>query len=82
MRNVARAFDHHLHVVLPGLLRQLAQHFQFGELRFVAGVGEAAGTQAVAERKADVVLLENLADVVEVLVEEILLFVVAHPLRQ
>jgi hypothetical protein len=62
-------------------LGELAEHFQLGELRFVAGVGQAAGTQAVAERKAHVVLLENLADGVEILVEEILLLVEAHPLR-
>ena len=72
-RNVAGAFDHHLHIVFPGFFGQFAQDFQFGELRFVAGVGEAAGAQAIAERKADVVLLEDLADVVEIFVEEILL---------
>ena len=75
-------FDHHLHVVFPGFFGQLAENFQFRELRFVAGVGQAAGTQAIAERKADVVLLENFADGVEILVQEILLFVEAHPLRQ
>ena len=48
-RNVAGAFDHDLHVVLPGDAGQFAQGFQFGELRFVARVGEAAGTQAVSE---------------------------------
>ena len=41
-RNVPRAFDHHLHVVLPRLLRQLAQHFQFRELRGVARIRKAA----------------------------------------
>ena len=81
-RHVAGAFDHHLHIALPGFRRQLAQRLQFGELRFVAGVGDAAGTQAVAERVADVVLGENLGDVVEVLVEEVLLVVMGHPLRQ
>ena len=58
-RNVAGAFDHHLDVVLPGLLGQLAQSLQLGELRFVAGVGDAAGAQAVAQREADVVLLRR-----------------------
>jgi hypothetical protein len=54
---VAGAFDHHLHVVLPGDLCQLAQSFQFGELSFVTGVGNAAGTQAVTQRKADIIFL-------------------------
>ena len=41
-----------------------------------------AGTQAVAQRIAHVVLGENLGDVVEALVEEVLLVMVRHPLRQ
>ena len=81
-RHVAGAFDHHLDIALPGLLRQLAQRLQFGELRFVAGIGNAARPQAVAERVADVVLRQDLRDVVEALVEEILLVVMRHPLRQ
>ena len=73
-RDVAGAFDHHLHVVLPGVLGQLAERLQLGELGFVAGVGDAAGAQAVAQGEAHVVLLEDLADVVEVLVQEFCLW--------
>ena len=40
--HVARALDHHLHVVLPGDLRQLAQGVELGELRRVVGVGDAS----------------------------------------
>ena len=47
-RNVSWALDHHLHVVLPRLFRQLAQRLELGELRFVAGVGDAAGTNTSA----------------------------------
>ena len=78
-RNVAGAFDHHLDVVFPGFLGQFAQRLQFGELGLVAGIGEAAGTQAVAQREADVVLLKDFADGVEVLVEQILAVVLHHP---
>jgi hypothetical protein len=46
---VAGALDHHLDVVLPGDLGELAQRLELGELRFVVGVGDAAGSQAVAE---------------------------------
>ena len=80
--DVAGAFDHDLHVVLPGFLGEFAESLEFGELGFVAGVGDAAGTKAVAEGEADVVLLENLDDVVEVFVEEILFVVVGHPLGE
>ena len=41
-----------------------------------------SGPQSVAQREADVVLLENLADVVEMLVEHVLLVVLHHPLGQ
>jgi uncharacterized protein (UPF0261 family) len=55
--------------------------FKFGELRFVAGVGQAAGAQAVAERKLTS-FFENFAEVVEVFVEEIFFLVRVHPVRQ
>ena len=48
----------------------------------IAGIGQAAGTQAIAQRKADVVLLEDLADLVEVLVEQVLLVILDHPFGQ
>ena len=47
-RHVARALVHHLHAFGPGALGEFALHFEFGELRFVVGVGNRAGTQAVA----------------------------------
>ena len=74
--------DHHLHVVLPGLLGEFAQRLQLGELRLVAGVRQAAGTQPVPQREAHVVLLEDLADVFEALVEHVLPVVLHHPLGQ
>ncbi len=40
------------------------------------------GPQAVAQRKTHVVLDENLADIVEALVQKILFMMVRHPLRQ
>ena len=59
-RHVARALDHHLHVALPGALRQLAERVELGELRGVAGVGDRARPQPVAERERDVVLAADL----------------------
>src|SRR5882762_8026213 len=80
--DVAGTLDHHLNVVLPGFPGKFAQRLQLGELCLVAGIGDATGAQAVAERKADVVFLENFADVVEALVEHILLVVFHHPFGQ
>ena len=79
-RHMAGAFDHHLHIVLPGDFGQLAQGFQLGELRGVVGVGDAAGAQAVAQRKGHVVLPHNLAHFGEVFVEETLPVVGQAPL--
>ena len=55
-RDVARPFDHHLRALLPGPAGQLAQHVELGELGLVAGVGDRAGPQPVAQAPGDVVL--------------------------
>ena len=64
------------------ILRQLAQRLELGELRLVVGVGDRAGAQAVAEGEAHVVRLHDLADLLEVRVEEVLLVVRQAPLGQ
>src|SRR5437660_9753690 len=81
-RNMPWAFDHDLHVILPGLLGKLTQSFQLGELRFIAGVGNTAGTEPVAERKGYVMLCEYPANIVKTVVKKILLVMVRHPLCQ
>ncbi len=48
-RHMAGPFDHHLDIMLPGDLGQLAKGFQLAELRFVVGIGDAAGAQTVAQ---------------------------------
>ena len=80
-RDVSRALYHHLHVALPRTPSQLAECVELRELRAVAGVGDASGTQAVAERDCDVVLAKDVEHVVESLVERILLAVRHHPHR-
>ena len=78
-RHVAGALDHHLAVVRPRLLRQLAKRVELGELGLVIGVGDAAGAQAVAEDEGDVIGLHDLADLVEAFVEEALAVVGEAP---
>ncbi len=80
-RHVPRPLHHHLHVLLPGLARQVAEGPELRELRGVAGVGQAAGTQAVAQGERHVVLPRDLQDLVVVHEERVLLAVVDHPLR-
>jgi hypothetical protein len=50
-RHMARAFDHGLHVVLPGDLRELAQGAQLGELGLVVGVAQRARAQPSPSEK-------------------------------
>ncbi len=80
-RHMARALDHHLDVVRPRPPRELGQRTQLGELSLVVGVGDRTGPQPVAEREGDVVLREDLAQLVEILVEERLLVVRQAPAR-
>ena len=47
-RHVAGAFVHDLHAFGPRAFGEFALHFEFAELRLVVGVGNRAGTQAVA----------------------------------
>ena len=79
-RHMAGAFDHGLHVVLPGDLGQFAQGFQFAELRRVVGVVDRARAQAVAQAEGHVVGLHDFADVFEMGVEEVFLVVRQAPL--
>ena len=79
-RDVARALDHHLAAARLRPAGQLAQGPQLGELRGVGGVGDAAGPEAVAQAAGDVVLPHDVAELVEVRVERILLLVRDHPL--
>ena len=78
-RHVARALDHHLHVLGPGALGQLAQSHELGKLRGVVRVGQGAGAQAIAQRERHVVLGEDVAQLVEVRVQEALLVVAQAP---
>src|SRR3954447_16294162 len=64
--DVARAFVHHLHMLRPGALSQLALRVQFRELRLIIGVSNTAWTQTVADGKADIVGGHDLTDFVPV----------------
>ena len=81
-RHVARAFDHHLHAVLPSALGEFAERFELCELRRVRRVGEPARAQAVTDRERHVVAPQDLADVVPERVHRVLLAVRDHPLRE
>ncbi len=77
---VARAFNHHLHVVFPGDFGQFAQRMQLGELRFVVGILNGAGAQAVAQRQGDVVGGANFTNLAEMFEQEVLFVMGETPL--
>ena len=79
-RHMARPLDHHLAVLGPGDLRQLAQRLQFGELRLVVGIGDGARTQPVAQAERHVISPCDIADFIEMFVEEALAVVMQAPL--
>ena len=76
---MARALHHDLHVVCPGALGQLAQTHQLFDLADIGGIGQAAGAAGIAQRDGHVVLGADLADLVKVLVEGVLVAGHAHP---
>ena len=78
--HVAGAFYHHLHIVGPGYFSELAQRFQLGKLRFVVGIGDGAGAQAITQREGHIVGLHNLANLLEVGVKKALLMMRQAPL--
>ena len=78
---MARALHHNLHVVCPGALGQLAQTHQLFDLADIGGIGQAAGAAGIAQRDGHVVLGADLADLVKVLVEGVLVAGHAHPCK-
>ena len=66
-------FDERLHVLGPCTLYKFAHGVEFGKLGRIVGIVGGAGTQSVAERYCHVILCTDVADVVEMVVEEALL---------
>ena len=82
-RHMAGAFDHHLHVGFPSLAasaRRASSTLQTAPRR--THRQHEPGPQAIAERVAHVVLRHDLRDAVKVLIQEVLLVMRGHPLRQ
>ena len=79
--HVAGTFDESLHTFVPGTGDEFAHGVEFGKLGTVVGVVDGAGTQAVAQRDGHVVAGADVADVVEVFVEEAFAVVLQAPFR-
>ena len=74
-RHVTRTFNDDLNALLPGNFGEFAERIKFGELCHVVCICNGTRTESIAQRNANVVLRENVADFVEVRVEEVLLLV-------
>ena len=72
-RDMARAFDHDLDVLGPRPLGQFAEGAQFGQLGLVVRIRNRTGPKPIAEREGDIVSGKDLAELVKVRVEEVLL---------
>ncbi len=75
-----RALNHDLAIMPPGDVGQFAQRLQFSELRFVVGIIDRSGTQAITKTEGHVVAFHNFADVLELRVEETLAMMGQTPL--
>ena len=80
--NMTGTFDHHLHVVLPGYLRQLAKGLQFRILGGITGIRNRTRTQPVTQGEGNVVGLHDLANFFKPGIEEIFLVVSQAPFCQ
>src|SRR5262249_19708704 len=80
-RHMAGALDHDLAALVPRDLREFAERLQLRKLRAVVGIRDRARTQSVAERERDVILAHEVADLLEMRIEEALLVMRQTPLR-
>ena len=78
--HVTRTLDESLHVLVPCASDKFAHRVEFGKLCLVVGISDTTRTQAIAQGQCHVILSHDVADVVEVLVEETFLVMVETPL--
>ena len=76
-----RSFDHDLYVMVPRALGELAERHEFGNLGGVVRVREASGPQTVTKREGHVVFGEDIAQFVEMRVQEAFPLMLHAPLR-
>ena len=79
-RHMSGTLDECLHILCPSPLDEFAHSVEFGKLCRVVGVVCGTGAQSVAKRDGNVIFCTDVADVVEVLVEETLLLMHHAPL--
>ncbi len=71
-RHMTRTLDKCLYVFVPGTCYEFTHRVEFGKLSRIIGVGNTAGAQSVAKRECNIVFSHDVADVVEMLIQETL----------
>ena len=78
-RYMSGPFYHNLDIMLPRYLGQFTQGTQFTHLRFIISIINAARSQTVAQTETDVIGFHDLANVLEMGIEEVLFVVRQTP---
>ena len=77
--HMTRSFNKCLHMLLPCPDNQFAHRVKFGELGFIVCIINGARTQTISQRDSHIVLRQNIADVIKMLVQERFLVVNQAP---
>ena len=71
-RNMTRPFNQYLNILRPGSLCEFSKHLQLRNLGLIIGIMNRPRTQAVPERNSNIVSGTDIADLVKMLIKEIL----------
>ena len=66
--HMTRALDEGLHVLIPSTSNQLAHGVKLGKLGGIVGVGRTARAQTIAQRQGNIVLGNDIADIIKMLI--------------
>ena len=77
--HVSRSFDESLHVLVPCTQYEFSQGIQFRKLRFVVRICDTARTETVSQGYRYVILGQDIADFIKMLVQERLAVVYHAP---
>ena len=79
--HMTRTFDKCLYILSPSTLYEFAHSIELGKLCCIVGIIGRTRTQAIAQRNGNIIFSADVADVIEMFVEETLLLMHLAPLR-
>ncbi len=78
-RHMSRSFDHDLHILLPGALRELPKPDQLSDLRCIRRIGKAPRPAGITKRDRHIIFPTDIENLIEVFIKRILLPGHGHP---